>query len=337
VTDTLRFGLIGAGAAGSVHAANLARRIEGARLVAIADIDGQKAESCAGEHGAEAAYAGDAGLLAHPGLDAIVIATPPEVHGGEIEAAATAGLPIFCEKPLERTLARANDALAAVEKAGVKLFIGLNRRYDPHYLHLLEAVRAGKIGRPLTVRLVALDPVEVFGSTPRPPGDLFLSTTIHELDFAELLAGPLESVYAAGGVMAGGDGPVIDDPDTAITLLRFESGATGAIDNSRISAHGYDQRIEVLGTGGMAEAGNLRADDTVRTDGEGEHRAGPLYFFGDRYRRSYIAEMQAFVDCIRQDTPPQAGPAEARRSLVLALAAAQSYREERPVRISEVG
>jgi myo-inositol 2-dehydrogenase/D-chiro-inositol 1-dehydrogenase len=338
VTDALRFGLIGAGAAGRVHAANLARRIEGARLVAVADIAPGAAEGCANENGAEAAYKGEAELIAHAGLDAVVIATPPEFHAGAIEAAAAAGLHVFCEKPLERTLERADEALAAVEQAGVKLFIGLNRRYDPHYLRLAEAVRAGKIGRPLTVRLVARDPIEVFGHTPRPAGDLFLSTTVHELDFAEVIVGsPIESVYAVGGVLAEGDGPVIDDPDTAVTLMRFEGGASGSIDNSRISMHGYDQRIEVLGTGGMIEAGNLRPDDTVMTDGDGEHRSGPLFFFGDRYRQSYVAEMQAFVDCIRGDTPPPVGPAEARRSQVLALAAFHSYREERPVRISEVG
>ncbi|MCH7483854.1 MAG: Gfo/Idh/MocA family oxidoreductase [Chloroflexi bacterium] len=326
----LRIGVIGAGSIGTVHAANLARRVPGARLAAVADVDREKAEACAVDNDVADAYISDTELLAHPDIAAVIVCTPPETHAGIIEAAAAAGKHVFCEKPLERTLERADAALAAVEKAGVKFFIGLNRRYDPHFLRLRDAVYAGEAGCPLAVHFIARDPVEALADSPNPPGDLFFSTTVHELDFAGVvMRSPVESVYAAGGVMAEGGGPVIDEPDTAITLLRFAGGALVTIDNSRV-APGYDQRIEVFGTSGVVTADNLRADDAVAI-------GGAMSFFTKRYGESYIAEMRAFVDCVRRDTPSPVGPKEARASQVLAEAAWQSYREERPVAVREIG
>ena len=325
----LLIGVIGAGPIGKVHAANLARHVPGARLAAIADVDRAKAEACASENGADDAYASDTELLAHPGLAAVIVSTPPGTHAGIIEAAAAAGKHVFCEKPLERTLDRADVALAAVEKAGVKFFIGLNRRYDPHFLRLRDAVHAGEAGRPLAAHFIARDPIAVLADTPNPPGDLFFSTTIHELDFAGVvMQSPIETVYAVGGVMAETGGPVIDDPDTAITLLRFADGSSSTIDNSRI-APGYDQRIEVFGTFGVVNADNPAAVD----DGAG----GGTAFFTERYGESYVAEMRAFVECLRRDTASPVGTKEARTSQLLVEAAWLSYREERPVAVREIG
>ncbi len=326
----LRVGVIGAGSIGTVHAANLARRVPVSRLAAVADIDREKAEACAADNEADEAYTSDTELLVRSDLAAVIVCTPPETHAGIIEAAVAAGKHVFCEKPLERTLDRADAALAAVEKAGVKFFIGLNRRYDPHFLRLRDAVHAGEVGRPLAAHFIARDPVEALADAPNPPGDLFFSTTVHELDFAGVvMRSPVEMVYAAGGVMAEGGGPVIDDPDTAITLLRFASGASVTIDNTRI-APGYDQRIEIFGTSGVVTADNLRADEAATI-------GGAMSFFTARYGESYIAEMRAFADCVRRDMPSPVGPKEARTSQVLAEAAWQSYREERPVAVREIG
>lgn len=326
----LRIGVIGAGSIGTVHAANLARRIPGARLAAVADVDCEKAEACAAENEAEEASASYTDLLAYPDLAAVIICTPPETHAGIIEAAAASGKHIFCEKPLERTLGRADAALAAVEKAGVKFFIGLNRRYDPHFLRLRDAVHAGEAGRPLAAHFIARDPVAALAASPNPPGDLFFSTTVHELDFAGVvMRSPVETVYAVGGVMAEGGGPAIDDPDTAITLLRFAGGASGTIDNSRV-APAYDQRIEVFGTSGIVTADNFRPVGAAAGAG------GPS-FFTERYGDSYVAEMRAFVDCLRRETPSPVGAKEAWTSQVLAEAAWRSYREGRPVAVNEIG
>jgi myo-inositol 2-dehydrogenase/D-chiro-inositol 1-dehydrogenase len=259
VSDVVRYGVIGAGSIGRIHADNLTHRVPGAALVAVADVDENALNECAAANNAEA-FTDYRDLLERSDVDAVVICTLPDNHAEIIEAAADAGKQIVCEKPLERTLEAANRAIAAVERAGVRLFVAFNRRYDPHYLGLREAVNEGRIGRPLTVRLVARDPVEWMPDASRPAGDLFLSTAIHDLDFAGFLMDDwIESVYAVGGVMHKGD-TLIDDPDTAVTTLRFAGGAHGVIETSRVSPYGYDQRVEVLGDRGPMAVPNPSCD-----------------------------------------------------------------------------
>ncbi|MEX0682206.1 MAG: Gfo/Idh/MocA family oxidoreductase [Dehalococcoidia bacterium] len=332
--DEVRFGVIGCGVIGRVHAANIASQVPGARLVAVADINRGAAEACARECAVEPA-GNDATLLARADIDAVAICTPPETHGAIIEAAARAGKQIFCEKPLERTLSEADRGLAAVAATEVKLFVAFNRRFDPHFGSLYDAVRAGKIGRPLTAHLVAWDPIQPPGA-PHPPGDIFVNSAIHELDLAPYLMGvPVESVHVTGAVMDDRVDPPVDDPDTAVTTLHFANGTSATVSNSRISGHGYDQRMEVFGTTGVLTAGNQRLDDLVVTDASGQHRAPVQPFFVQRYHESYVAEMREFVKCLRNETPVPVGGREARAALVLALAADRSYRESRVVPVSE--
>jgi myo-inositol 2-dehydrogenase/D-chiro-inositol 1-dehydrogenase len=146
----------------------------------------------------------------------------------------------------------------------------------------------------------------------------------------------VEEVYAVGNVLVdpaiGGAG----DVDTAVITLRFANGALGTIDNSRQAVYGYDQRVEVFGSEGMVRAENETADRTLLSDREGVHAALPLYFFVERYTEAYIAEMQAFVKAVQQDTPPPVSGRDGRAPVVIAYAAARSLRERRSVRLEEI-
>jgi len=329
----VNIGLIGAGVMGRVHARNLASRVLGARLAAVADIDRAAAEACAQECGVDAVYDNSDALLTRSRLDAVVICTPPATHAGIVEAAAAAGLHVFCEKPLDTDLGRIDRALAGVGRAGVKLQVGFNRRFDPDFRRVRDLVASGAIGRPLTLHIVARDPPRPSGAPAKPPGDLFLDTTIHDLDMARFLLGEVAEVYCAGGAMAK-EKDAADDPDTAVTLLRFESGAVGSIHNSRLSVQGYDQRLEVFGSAGSVEAGNEREQRvTARAD---ERSLWPPDFFVERYAESYREEMATFIDCILECRDSPVSGAEGRRAVVLALAAWRSYREGRPVGAQEV-
>lgn len=326
--DVVRFGVVGVGVMGRIHADNLAHRVPGAKLVAVADLDPQTAQSVAAAAGIDAAFTSEANLLALAEVDAIVLATPPETHAAIIEAAAAAGKHIFCEKPLERTLAAADRALAAAESAAVRICVGFNRRYDPHFLNLRDEARSGRIGRPLTAYFVARDPIEVLAERPRPPGDLYLSTTIHELDFAPFLfGGEIETIYSAGAVTHGD--PVIDDPDTATTTLRFASGQVVVIENSRVAAHGYEQFFEVFGDAGVLSAPPDPADRAVR------YAPGEPVFLR-RYRESYIAELADFARSIREGLPSPVPPNEARLAQILAYAAHESYLSGRAVSVRDI-
>jgi myo-inositol 2-dehydrogenase/D-chiro-inositol 1-dehydrogenase len=327
---TLNVGLIGAGAMGRLHAEHIAHRVPRARLAAIADADHAAAAACGKRLGVPAIHDDCRSLLSIPGVDAVVICTPPETHAQVIQDAARAGKHIFCEKPLDCDLSAADAALAAVSAAGVKLMIGFNRRYDPSFRRVREGVAAGTIGTPQILRITSRDPLSGFSASRR---DLFLDTTIHDFDMARYLVGSeVISLYvqATSNMAPGGA------PDTALVSLAFANGALGAIDNSRASVYGYDQRVEVFGSGGALAAGNERLHHVVLSDAAGDLLAPPREFFVDRYVESYIAEMTAFVDYVVDGVEPLISPADAHAALVLALAARHSLTLNRPVSPAEV-
>ncbi len=316
----VRIGLIGAGMMGMVHAENIARRVPGARLAAVADTMPGRAEECAGLLGVERAYTDAAAMLDDGGLDAVVVSTPGHTHAAVIEAAAERGLHILTEKPLERTLERADAALAAVARTGVKLMVAFNRRFDPGISSAYNKVRSGDIGTLVTIHIVELDPARDSGV--RPPGDIFLDTAIHGLDTARWLAGAeAVEVSAAGGCIG-----ELDDPDYAVTTVRFGNGVVATVNNNRVSGHGYDQRLEVCGTRALASAGPAAPPAAV----PGE----PV--FVPRWGAAYVAELRTFVECVHGDTPVPVDGNDGRTALVLALAAHRSYLEQRPVQPTEI-
>ena len=138
--STLRFGLIGAGRIGPVHAATLAYHVPEASLAAVADINPQTAQSIAARFGVPRILASGAEIIADPEIDAIAICSPTDTHASLIVAAAAAGKHIFCEKPISLSLSEIDRALAAVAAAGVKLQVGFNRRFDSNFLRVRQAV-----------------------------------------------------------------------------------------------------------------------------------------------------------------------------------------------------
>jgi len=183
-----------------------------------------------------------------------------------------------------------------VDKAGVKLQIGFNRLFDPNFRRVRELVAAGKIGQPHILRITSRDPAPPPIEYIKVSGGIFLDMTIHDFDIARYLVGSeVEEVYAAAGVMVDPAIGAAGDVDTAVITLRFKNGVIGTIDNSRQAVYGYDQRVEVFGSGGMVAVSNNTPDSVVLSDGQGVHGPLPLHFFIERYVDSYIAEMEAFI------------------------------------------
>jgi len=293
----------------------------------VADISRQAAEECASASGIEAAYESDEELLARPDVDAVAICTPPETHAEIIEAAANAGKHIFCEKPLACELDAAGQAIAAVNRTGIKLQIGFNRRFDRRFRDTREAIRAGNIGDVYTVHVVSRDPARRPDEVPKFEPEMYLDTTIHDLDMVRFVSGrEAQSVYAVGQPLPRKSA----SPQTAVTLLSLDGGAIATIDNSWLSPVGYDQRLEVFGSQGVITVANeTKAGDA------GEDASRP--FFVRRYFDSYVAEMVAFVEAIVKDEGPLVTGEDGREALRLALACRHSWREGRPVNVSEFG
>ena len=333
----LHVGLIGAGRIGRVHAGNLAYRIPEASLVAVSDIFVEAAEGLAAELGVTA-YQDHRRILEDQDIDAVLICSSTDTHAQFIEDAAEAGKQVFCEKPIALDLGEIDSALAAVKRAGVKLQIGFNRRFDPSFKRVQEIVAAGEIGEPQMLRITSRDPAPPPIEYVRVSGGIFLDMTIHDFDMARFLMGrEIESVYAAGEVLVDPAIGQAGDVDTAVITLRFVNGALGVIDNSRQAVYGYDQRVEVFGSGGLVTADNDYPNSARISDAQRVHRDLPLNFFMERYTESYVNEIRAFVECIIQDTLPPVTGLDGCIPVIMGYAAEKSLAEGRPVRLDEIG
>jgi myo-inositol 2-dehydrogenase/D-chiro-inositol 1-dehydrogenase len=333
---TIGIGVIGCGRIGRLHAEHVAFRIGSTRLVGVTDVNRAAARATATALGG-AVSEDAAALLSDSAVDAVLICSSTDTHADLIEAAAGAGKHIFCEKPIDRDLARIDAALRAVARAGVKLQIGFNRRFDPNFQYVHEQVAAGRIGDPHLIRITSRDPAPPPIEYIRVSGGLFFDMSIHDFDMARYLSGAeVESVFATGRVRVDPAIGEAGDIDTAVVVLEMEGGCLVTIDNSRRAVYGYDQRVEVFGPGGTIWAENDTPHRTGIGDETGMHRPRPKDFFIDRYGASYIREIQAFAEAIVHDTEPAVTGADGRLPVAIALAAARSLSEGRRVALREV-
>ena len=168
----------------------------------------------------------------------------------------------------------------------------------------------------------------------RPQAGIFLDMTIHDFDMVRFVTGSeVEEVHAMGAVLIDPAIGEAGDVDTAVTTLKMANGALAVIENSRQAVYGYDQRVEVFGSRGSAEAGNETANRVTFSGKDGVRRDNPLYFFLERYQVSFQAELEAFITSIREDADPPVGGRDGLMSVLVGLAAAQSMAENRPVKV----
>jgi len=268
----------------------------------------------------------------------VLICSSTGTHADLVVEAAEAGKHIFCEKPIDHSLAKIDRALAAVAKAGVKLQIGFNRRFDANFARVRQAVASGEIGMPHLMHIVSRDPAPPPVSYVKVSGGIFLDMTIHDFDMARFLIGDeVEEIYTAAGVMVDPEIGRAGDLDTALVVLRFKSGVIGTIDNSRKAVYGYDQRVEILGSQGSIATGNCYPNQAVISTATAVKRDLPLNFFMDRYTDSFASELRAFVAAVLEDKPTPVTGIDGRIPVVMGLAARRSYDERRPVRLEEMG
>lgn len=336
-TNNLRFGVIGAGRIGKTHAENLATRIPGTEVVTIADVNIESAQELATRLRVSSAVDDYHAILSDSSIDAVAICSSTDTHAKIIIEAAQAGKHIFCEKPIDYDLTKIDAALSAVEKAGVKLQIGFNRRFDSNFRKVRTMIDEGKIGTPHIIRITSRDPAPPPLSYVKASGGMFFDMTIHDFDMARYLSGSeVDEVYTAAGVMVDPGIGEAGDVDTAVILLRFANGAIGTIDNSRKAVYGYDQRVEVFGSAGMVQAQNNTPDNDVYYSADGVQSAKPLYFFLERYMESFIAEMKEFAQSVRENTTPPVVGMDGRIPVLMGIAAKKSFLENRPVKLSEI-
>ena len=330
----VNFAIIGAGRIANVHAGAI-RSNPDATLVAVADALPEAAAAFAAKWGCEARDV--AAIAADKGVAAVLICTPTDTHADLIETFGRAGKHVFCEKPVDLDIARARTVVAAAEAGGAKLMLGFNRRFDPHFRAVREAIDAGRVGDVEMVTITSRDPgAPDIGYASR-SGGIFRDMTIHDLDMARFLLGedPV-AVSAHASVLVEPKLGEIGDFDSATVLLETASGKHAVISNSRRATYGYDQRVEVHGSKGVVSAENQRPVSIEVGDAEGYHRPPLLNFFMTRYTASYAGEIAAFVACIVGDKAADPSGADGVTALRLAEACARSVAEKRRVALAEI-
>ncbi len=327
----LRFGVLGAGRIGKVHARTIAASPR-ASVAYVADAIPDAAASLAAAHGARVATV-DEGIAASY-VDAILIATPTDTHADLIEAAARAGKAILCEKPVSLSVERIQACLPVVEKAGVPLMIGFNRRFDPNFAALKARIAAGEIGEVEILTIISRDPGAPPVSYIERSGGIFRDMMIHDFDMARFLLGEEPVlVHALGSVMTDPAIAPTGDADTAAVQMQTAAGRIVVITNSRRATYGYDQRVEVHGSKGMLRAGNIHMTTLERADAAGFTADVIQNFFIDRYVAAYAAEVNTFIDAVESGTTPSPSGHDGLMAQRLAEAATESRKTGQAVRV----
>lgn len=321
----LQVALLGAGRIGQGHARSMTASAQ-CRVVAVADVNDNAAQALAMTIGAQARSVDE--IIADRAIDAVLIATSTDTHSDLIQRATAAGKAVLCEKPVDLSLQRALQTLAAVGPTGRPVMIGFNRRFDPSFAALKAAFDAGEIGRGELLSITSYDPAPPPLDYIKVSGGLFRDMMIHDFDMAcWIFGGPPEAVTAQGAALVDPAIGRAGDIDTAVVTLVWPDGRMAVIKNSRRAGYGYDQRIELLGSGGLLSAQNVMEHTVQKITAEGATGPRPVHFFLERYMRAYEIEWQAFLDALIHDRPMPVTLREGVAALACAEAAAHSLRE----------
>ncbi|PZF79984.1 Gfo/Idh/MocA family protein [Jiangella anatolica] len=327
----MRVGFVGVGRIGAAHA-QVVRDHPAVTAVRLADADPVRARKVADELGVEA--------VANPfeNVDAVVIAAATSAHAELMIAAANAGLPVFCEKPVASDVAGTRAVLAAVEQAGVPTQIGFQRRFDAGYVAAREAVRTKRLGEVRRLHLITADAEPPHPSYVPTSGGIYRDCHIHDFDILRWVTGrEVATVYATGANRGAEVFATSGDFDESAAVLTLDDGTLATLQGSRYNGAGYDVRMEVAGTQGTYVVGlDEHAALTSAEPGTTFPAGAPFREFWSRFRPAYEAEIAAFVDVARGERESPCTVADALETFYVAEAATLSRQQNRVVTIEEV-
>ena len=324
----LKIGLVGCGGLGSRHAAHV-ESIEGAELVAVCDYELASAKALSAKLTSQpTVYNDHRTMLSAQSPDAVLVVTPNFVHSPITVDAAKAGVHVFCEKPMALTTEDCDAMIDAADNAGVFLMIGYVRRFQNAYREMKRLIDEGQIGEVRlahTVRLGTGAPGGVAGwqLDRERYGGLF-SMHSHELDQLTWMAGDVRAVQA---VMRYDDESSNTVEESIFINLEFSSGAIGSLSSSRIYPGG-SYELGVAGTEGSVKITSGTGTELTlnRVGKKPEHMT---------YERNngLLEEMIYFLNCIRTGEQPQSNGLDGRRTIAISLAAHESARTGKKVKV----
>jgi len=300
-----------------------------------------KAEAAAAKYKLDGFTSDAMEVINHPDVEAVWICSPSQFHADQIKACAAAGKHVFCEKPIATDLAETIEAINACSSAGVKLMTALQRRFDPNFNRVKQAIAKGEVGETVTIKLTSRDPAPPPFEYVKGGGGIFKDMAVHDLDMARFLmeSEPVE-ILATGSCQIDKSIEELSGPeayDTANIIMRFVNGKEAMIDVCRQAPYGYDQRAEVLGKSAMIMTDNTYPNTARIFSSSFTGNADmPYDFFMSRYKEAYVQETLAFVDCLVNDKPSPCSGEDGLIALVMAIAAGKSATEGRWVQFSEL-
>ncbi|MEE2774630.1 MAG: inositol 2-dehydrogenase [Pseudomonadota bacterium] len=333
----VRMAVLGCGRIGQMHAQNILKHPE-TSLRGVFDIDDNSASAIAKKLSVKKITSVNE-VFESDEIDAVLVASATSTHADYIEMAIRYGKPILCEKPIDLDLNRVNKLAEIVERSSVLIQIGFNRRFDPGHRSAKMALSNGEIGDLHQVIITSRDPEMPPFSYYKDAGGLMRDMTIHDFDLARFMLGsePVEVFAVAGGLIDPEMMEDLDDHDSAMIIMKTEEGKQCLINNSRIAVYGYDQRVELLGTKGMIQSNNKKPTEILRFTKNSVEVGEPYqYFFLERYAESFMAEITAFVESLKENKPAAVSFNDGHKALILAEAAYLSLKQRRLVKIEEV-
>ncbi len=334
MADRIRIGVIGAGRIGKRHARTVATLIPNAELAVLADVSDPAVRALAAELRLDRWTTNTDDVLGDPSIDAIVIASSTDSHAPLIQQAAAAGKHVFTEKPIALDLESTDAALAAVERAGILLQVGFQRRYDKGFRSAKERIASGEIGEVEIIHDAMRDPSPPPKAYVATCGGLYRDMVIHNFDNIRWLMGaePVE-VYAVATCAVDPMFAEFNDVDTSVVTVTFDNGRFAVIDNSRRSGFGYDVRTEVFGSKGALFIGYSRDTPVLKYDTAGVH-SDHVHFFLERFDQAYVDELIDFAAAVADRRQPAITGADGRAAIALAYACEASVREHAPVKLA---
>jgi myo-inositol 2-dehydrogenase/D-chiro-inositol 1-dehydrogenase/scyllo-inositol 2-dehydrogenase (NAD+) len=323
----------------------LVNRTRRGELVAICDANRDVLDKVGDEYGIGVRYTDYREAVADLNVEAVIIVTPCYLHREVACAAAEQGKHILLEKPMAMNVAECETIRAAAEQNGVKLQMGFMRRFDEGFLRAKEIVDSGELGRVMKVNSTGRGP----GLPPPWIYDLSKSNGIlaevnsHDFDSVRWFSGSeIVRIYAEGANFKCPDAKqeFPDFYDNAIVSLRFANGTLGVIDGTCPCHYGYDARVEILCEMGVVFVGSsikegvtrVKVDDAQVT-GVGTGYSDTVWSWRTLFRDAYVAEVEHFADCIREDKQPSVTGYDGLKAVEAVCAANQSILSGKPVEL----
>jgi myo-inositol 2-dehydrogenase/D-chiro-inositol 1-dehydrogenase len=328
----IKFALFGAGFIGKIHGANIARHPQ-AELVYIYDVNTMAAEQLAEHLGSKVAVSPEE--LWASDVDAVLIASSTNTHAELLSDAIRAGKPVYCEKPIDLVISRVKTVVEQAQKTTLPILVGFSRRFDANHLGIRQAFQNGEIGKLEMMHITARDPKPPALAYIKVSGGQFRDQTIHFFDMTRWFANedPIE-VYAAGAALVDPAIGEAGDVDTSMLILKFPSGAMCHINCSRRADYGYDERVELFGSKGMAISRRKPRREVTFYKGDSVISDGMHPGWFERMEPTFYRALDAFIGAVHGEPTEYPTLMDGLKAQMIAEAAYESLKTNQPVKIT---